>query len=96
MSVAVANTRHIDLSAILDSQTPVIDLKIEDFEQTSRRFLKAVTAYSSRAIEEINQRRSNHAAELKRIAEKKQQVEAEITACKVKEIELMEGAWWHS
>ena len=96
MSVSVANPRPIDLSAILESQNPIIDLGIKDFEQSSRRFLKAVAAYSSRALDEISQRRSRHAAELKRIAEKKQQVDAEITACKLKEIELMEGEWLFS
>lgn len=93
MSVSVSNPRPIDLGAILESQTPIIDLRIKDFEQTSRRFLKAVAAYSSRALDEIGQRRTHNATELKRIAEKKQQVEVEITACKMKETELMEGAW---
>ncbi|KAH8118138.1 chromosome segregation protein Spc25-domain-containing protein [Phellopilus nigrolimitatus] len=88
--MSVVNPRPIDLSAILESQQPVIDLHIKDFEHTTRRFLKAVATYSSRALEEIGQRRVRHAAELKRIAEKKTQVEAEVTACKHKEIELME------
>ncbi|THH10896.1 hypothetical protein EW145_g1029 [Phellinidium pouzarii] len=90
MSISVVNPRPIDLSAILESQQPVIDLRIKEFEHTTRRFLKAVAAYSSRAVDEIGQRRGRYATEVKRIAEKKTQVEAEINACKLKEIELME------
>ncbi|KAI5122527.1 hypothetical protein M0805_005254 [Coniferiporia weirii] len=90
MSVSVVNPRPIDLSGILESQQPVIDLRIKEFEHTTRRFLKAVAAYSSRALDEIGQRRVRHATELKRIAEKKTQTETEITACKLREIELME------
>ncbi|KAL5526654.1 SPC25 [Sanghuangporus sanghuang] len=90
MAAVVGNARPIDLASILESQNPVIDLRIEEFERTSRRFLKAVTAYTARALEEIAQRRTRHAAEMKRIAERTAQVEAEIQTCKVKEIELME------
>ena len=91
MAAVVGNARPIDLASILESQNPVIDLRVEEFERTSRRFLKAVTAYTARALEEIAQRKTRHAAEMKRIAERTVQVETEIQACKVKEIELMEG-----
>lgn len=84
--------RPIDLAALLESQQPEVDLKIKDFEASTRNFLKAVSVYTSRAIEEISSRKTRHATELKKSAEKKQQAEAEITACKVKEIKLMEGA----
>ena len=94
MTAVVANSRPIDLASILESQNPVIDLHIEEFERTSRRFLKAVTAYTARALEEIVQRKSRHAAEVKRVAERTAQVEAEIQACKVKEIDLMEGEFF--
>ncbi|KLO15900.1 hypothetical protein SCHPADRAFT_920100 [Schizopora paradoxa] len=82
--------RPIDLAALLESQQPEVDLKIKDFEASTRNFLKAVSLYTSRAIEEISSRKTRHAAELKKSAEKRQQAEVEITACKVKEIKLME------
>lgn len=84
--------RPIDLAAILESQQPEIDLKLKDLEVSSRNFMKAVSFYTSRAIEEITSRKTRYTTELKKAAEKKQQAEAEITACKVKEIKLMEGA----
>ncbi|KAL5485923.1 SPC25 [Sanghuangporus weigelae] len=90
MATVVGNARPIDLASILESQNPIIDLRIEEFERTSRRFLKVVTAYTARALEEVAQRKTRHAAEMKRIAERTAQVEAEIQTCKVKEIELME------
>lgn len=88
----VLTVRPIDLGAILESQNPSIDLRLKEIEVASRTFLKAVSAYSGRAIEEITQRKARHAQELKRAAEKKQVLEADITACKVKEIKLVEGA----
>ncbi|KAL5525865.1 hypothetical protein ACEPAG_7202 [Sanghuangporus baumii] len=91
MATVVGNARPIDLASILESQNPVIDLRIEEFERTSRRFLKAVTAYTARALEEVAQRKTRRAAEMKRIAERTAQVEAEIQTCKIKEIELMEA-----
>ncbi|EJD06748.1 uncharacterized protein FOMMEDRAFT_165457 [Fomitiporia mediterranea MF3/22] len=90
MAHVVAHTRPVDLASILESPNPVVDLHIDEFERTSRRFLKAVAAYSARAIEEIAQRKSRHVSEMKRVAERTTQVEAEIQSCKVKEIELMQ------
>ena len=84
-------TRHLDLTTLLETRQPTIDLRLQEFEDTTRRFLKAVSHYSSRAIEEINERKTRHALELKKVAERKQGAEAEITECKVKEIKLMEG-----
>ena len=89
--MTTAHGRPIDLAALLDSQQPAVDLRLKEFELSSRNFLKAVSAYTNRAIQEISDRKGRHAAELKKIAEKKQAAEAEITACKVKEIKLMEG-----
>lgn len=83
--------RQIDLAALLDSQQPEVDLKIKDFEALSRNFLKAVSVYTSRAIEEISSRKTRHVTELKKSAEKRHHAEVEITECKNKEIELMEG-----
>ena len=87
----IAYARRIDLGALLESQQPVIDLHTQEYEVATRRFLKAIQAYTTRGIEEIKNRQNKHSQELKKISEKKVAVEAETTACKVKEIELMKG-----
>lgn len=82
---------HINLASILESQQIVVDLRIPDYEASTRKFLKAVSSYTNRAIEEITRRKNSYEQEIKRVSERKQQNEAETTACKVKEIKLMEG-----
>ena len=82
----------IDLKTILESQQRSIDLRLKDFEVPTFKFLKAVQAYSNRAKEEITSRKNNHVQELKRLSEKKMQEDAETTACKVREIQLVEGS----
>ena len=93
MATTSAIPRSIDLAAILKSPQPEIDLRLQEFETTTRKFLKAVSEYTNRAIEEINQRKSKHAQDVKRLEEKAATAESEITACKVKEIKLMEGVY---
>ena len=93
MATTSAIPRSIDLAAILKSPQPEIDLRLQEFETTTRKFLKAVSEYTSRAIEEINQRKSKHTQDVKRLEEKAATAESEITACKVKEIKLMEGVY---
>ena len=83
--------RRIDLAALLESQQPVIDLHTQEYEVATRKFLKAIQAYTTRGIEEIKNRQTKHAQELKKITEKKASLEAETTACKLKEIQLMKG-----
>ena len=83
--------RRIDLAALLESQQPVIDLHTQEYEVATRKFLKAIQAYTTRGIEEIKNRQTKHAQELKKITEKKASLEAETTACKLKEIELMKS-----
>jgi hypothetical protein len=87
----LAYARRIDLAALLESPQPVIDLHTQEYEVATRQFLKAIQTYTTRGIEEIKSRQSRHAAELKKAAEKKAAVEQETRACKLKEIELMEG-----
>ena len=91
MARAFSNPLAIDLASLIESQKHTIDLRTDDFERSSTHFLKAVKAYTARARDEIVQRKSSHAAEVKRVTEKTAQAESEITACKVKEIELMQG-----
>ncbi|TDL22141.1 hypothetical protein BD410DRAFT_770657 [Rickenella mellea] len=81
---------QINLTAILESPQPVIDLRIPEYEASTRKFLSAVSAYTSRGIEEITTRKNQHEQEMKKLEEKKRQAEIETTACKMKEIKLME------
>ncbi|KAK7471111.1 kinetochore-associated Ndc80 complex subunit spc25 [Stygiomarasmius scandens] len=80
---------QIDLKSVLEDPNPHIDLKIQAFEESTSSFLKAVSNYKNRSIQQITERRAKGAAEKKKIAEKCQAIEAETNQCKVKEIELM-------
>jgi kinetochore protein Spc25, fungi type len=83
---------QIDLATLLAQDNPSIDLKVQNYETSTRNFLKAVTDYKNRAITTISERRTTQETEKKRIAEKTRNVEFETEACKVKEIQLMAGA----
>lgn len=83
---------QIDLTSVLADQNSQIDLRLEVYENSTRNFLKAVANYKNRAIATISDRRSNQAAEKKKILEKTQTVEAETNQCKITEIELVTGA----
>ncbi|EPQ61172.1 hypothetical protein GLOTRDRAFT_113607 [Gloeophyllum trabeum ATCC 11539] len=80
---------RLNLAAILASQNPYIDPKIEAYEASTRNFLKAVSSYGNRAVTEITNRKNAYVSEKKRIADKTQQIETEITDCKNREIELL-------
>ena len=79
----------VDLSSILTQQNPSIDLRVHDYENSTRTFLKALTAYKNRAMTNISERRKHQALEKKKILEKTQAVEMETNQCKLKEIELV-------
>lgn len=81
----------LDLSAVLSSQIPQIDLRIDAYEVSTRNFLTAVSAYTQRALAEIGNRKLGHSQEKKKISEKLQHIETETSDCKVKEIELISG-----
>lgn len=83
--------RQIDLATVLSVNNPQIDLKLQAYETSTRNFLKAVSNYKNRSISTISERRTNQAAEKKRIAEKSQAIESETNQCKVREIELVAG-----
>ncbi|KZP08260.1 hypothetical protein FIBSPDRAFT_803198 [Athelia psychrophila] len=78
-----------DLSDILAQPHPQIDLRLDAFEASTRKFLKALSNYHERAIVEITKRRERHAAEKKKLNEKASAAESETTQCKVREIELV-------
>lgn len=80
---------HIDLSAIITQQNPSIDLRVHVYEDSTRNFLKALTAYKNRAMTNISERRKHQAMEKKRLLDKTQTVEMETNQCKLKEIELV-------
>ncbi|KAI0960816.1 hypothetical protein AcW1_000081 [Taiwanofungus camphoratus] len=85
----VLRAPKVDLYAILASQNPQIDLRLEAYEVSTRNFLKAVSNYTQRALSEISIRKNAHVSEKKRISEKLQYIETETNHCKVKEIELI-------
>ncbi|KAG6899227.1 hypothetical protein C0993_012097 [Termitomyces sp. T159_Od127] len=89
MATNVLRLPQIDLSALLASDAPQIDLRLPSYEASTRNFLKAVSSYKNRAITTLSDRRSSHAAEKKRILEKMQAVEAETNQCKLREIDLV-------
>ena len=91
MASTFSNPLAIDLVTLIESQKHTIDLRTEEFERTSSQFLKAAKSYTARAREEIVQRKTRYVTEVKRVTEKSTQAEQEIQACKVKEIELMQG-----
>jgi hypothetical protein len=82
---------QLNLTAILNSQHPTIDLHLPAYEASTRNFSQAIADFNNRATAEINQRREAHTAELKRLAERAQNIEKETNQCKIKEIELIEG-----
>jgi kinetochore protein Spc25 len=84
--------RPIQLANILTQAHPEIDLKLDGYEKKSRILLAAVSSFTSRAIDEIMHRKDEHDQLLKREAEKRKFVDAEVTECKVKELELMKGS----
>lgn len=92
----VLRVPQIDLSAILSTSNPQIDLRLPVYETSTRNFLKAVSNYKNRALTNISERRAAQAAEKKRILEKTQAIEAETNQCKLREIDLVAGAWLSS
>ena len=89
----VLRVPKLDLPAVLAQQNPQIDLRLEAYEASTRNFLKAVSNYTQRAVTEITNRKTAFAAEKKKIAEKTTQIETETNQCKLREIELIKGAF---
>ncbi|KAF8639392.1 hypothetical protein AX17_001517, partial [Amanita inopinata Kibby_2008] len=77
------------IATLLAQQNPHIDLKLEAYETSTRNFIKAVSNYKARAVAAISERRTQQAAEKKRISERSQAVEAETNQCKLRELDLV-------
>ncbi|KAI0305964.1 hypothetical protein B0F90DRAFT_1694984, partial [Multifurca ochricompacta] len=88
-TITTTRPSQINLSVILNSQTPTIDIHLPAYEASTRNFSQAIADFNNRAIAEINQRREAHNTELKRISERTQNIERETNQYKIKEIELI-------
>jgi len=86
-------TIPIDLASILAEPTPTVDLRLHAYEVSTSNFLRAVTNYANRAVAEITKHRNAQEADKKRLIDKTASVKAETNQCKVKEIDLLAGAW---
>jgi kinetochore protein Spc25, fungi type len=91
--MTVVRPPQIDLATILAQQTPQIDLRINLYDNSTRNFLKSVTNFKHSAISVISDRRNGQVGEIKRVTEKIASVQSETNACKVKEIDLLKGAF---
>ncbi|KAF5355787.1 hypothetical protein D9756_004293 [Leucocoprinus leucothites] len=80
---------RVDLSQLLQDQHPNIDLRVTNYEESTRTFLKALVGFKNKAITSIAERRKYQTAEKKKYADKSQHVENEINQCKLKEIDLV-------
>ncbi|KAK0466141.1 chromosome segregation protein Spc25-domain-containing protein [Desarmillaria tabescens] len=80
---------QIDLSTVLQADHPIIDLRLESYEDETRNFLKDLTGFKELVITQETEGRAAFAAEMKRLAEKSKEIEAETNQCKVREIELL-------
>ncbi|TFK38652.1 chromosome segregation protein Spc25-domain-containing protein [Crucibulum laeve] len=89
MAAHVVRLPQINLAAVLVEQNPHIDLKLHNYENSTRNFLKALTNYKNRAISTIADRRKYQSTEKKKVLEKTQLVETETNQCKLREIELV-------
>lgn len=79
----------LNLDAILSSSEPAIDLNLPAYESSATNFSRAIASFTARSMTEITQRRDAHDKELKRLADRAQDVEKETEQCKLKEIELI-------
>jgi kinetochore protein Spc25 len=82
---------QVKLAALLEQPHPAVDLKLDEYEKSTRAFLDSVSAYKARAMQVISDRTAGHVAETRRILEKIKAVEAETDQCKLKEIEMLAG-----
>lgn len=82
---------QIDLAAILAAQNPQIDLRLDEYERSTRSFMNLVANYSKKTTASVVEKTEAYNAEKTRLAEKIQTTKAEINQCKEAEIELVEG-----
>ena len=89
----VLRVPKLDLPVVLAQQNAQIDLRLDAYDISTRNFLAAVSNYTQRAVSEITNRKNHFASEKKKIAEKTTQIETETNQCKLREIELIKGAF---
>lgn len=82
---------QIDLAAILAAQNPQIDLRLDDYERSTRSFMNVVANYTKKTTTSVVEKTDTYNTEKARLAEKIQTTKAEINQCKEAEIELVEG-----
>jgi kinetochore protein Spc25 len=82
---------HINLAAILATQNPQIDLRLDEYERSTRSFMNLVANYTKKTTTSVIEKTNAYNNEKSRLAEKIQTTKAEINQCKESEIELVEG-----
>jgi len=82
---------QIDLAAILAAQNPQIDLRLDEYERSTRSFMNLVANYTKKTTASVVEKTETYNAEKTRMTEKIQSTKAEINQCKEAEIELVQG-----
>ena len=82
---------RIDLAAVIAAQNPQIDLRLDEYERSSRSFMNLVANYTKKMTSSVTEKTNTHNSEKTRLNEKIQATKAEINQCKEAEIELVEG-----
>lgn len=84
---------QIDLAAILAAQNPQVDLRLDEYERSTRSFMNLVANYTKKTTASVVEKTNAYNAEKTRLAEKIQNTKTEINQCKEAEIELVEGTF---
>jgi kinetochore protein Spc25 len=82
---------HIDLAAVLAAQNPQIDLRLDEYERSTRSFMNLVANYTKKTTTSVVEKTNTYNTEKTRLTERIQDAKAEINQCKEAEIELVEG-----
>jgi len=83
--------QRIDLAAILAAQNPQIDLRLDEYERSTRSFMNLVANYTKKTTTSVAEKTDAYNTEKTRLTEKTQNAKTEINQCKEAEIELVEG-----
>jgi kinetochore protein Spc25 len=82
---------QIDLTVILAAQNPQIDLRLDEYERSTRSFMNLVANYTKKTTASVAEKTDAYNAEKTRLTDKIQNTKTEINQCKEAEIELVEG-----
>ncbi|KAK0233986.1 hypothetical protein IW262DRAFT_126252 [Armillaria fumosa] len=80
---------QIDLDTVLQADHPVINLRLESYENETRNFLQNLTKFKDLVITQETEERAAFAAKMKKLAEKTKEMDTGTNQCKVREIELL-------